>query len=94
MFRACAKSECISTTKPANVTSHVTLTVRLLVARAGRGAAKLLGLAAAGVSDEQRAVVRVQDALDFLLGRLVHVLHTHTAGNVSGSPLSPVAGRE
>lgn len=50
------------------------LTVRLLVARACRRAAELLGLAAAGVGNEEVAVVRHQEILDLALGGLVHVL--------------------
>ncbi len=48
------------------------LSVRLLVAGTGAGAAKLLGLAAARVGDQQRAVVAQQAVLDLLLGRLVN----------------------
>lgn len=50
----------------------IRLTVRLLVTSTGTRAAKLLGLASAGVSDQQRAVILDQDILDLALGGLVH----------------------
>lgn len=45
-----------------------------MVARARRGSAELLGLAAARVRDEEVAVVGHQEVLDLALGCLVHVL--------------------
>ena len=50
------------------------LTVRFLVARAGRGTTELLGFAAAGVGDEEVAVVGHEEVLDLALRCLVHVL--------------------
>ena len=49
------------------------LTVRLLVASTGGAATELLGLAAAGIGDEECAVVGHQDVLDLLLLRLIDV---------------------
>lgn len=49
-------------------------TVRLLVARAGRGTAELLGLAAARVRDEEVSVVGHEEVLDLALRGLVDVL--------------------
>lgn len=49
------------------------LTVRLLVASASSWTAKLLGLAAARISNQQSSVILDQDVLYFLLGRLVHI---------------------
>ena len=48
-------------------------TVRLLEARAGTMATKLLRLAPAGVGNQQAAVVAQQQVLDLLLGDLVDV---------------------
>lgn len=47
------------------------LTVGLLVAGTGTGTAKLLGLAAARIGNQQGAVVLDQQAADLLLGGLV-----------------------
>ena len=44
------------------------LTVRLLVPSAGTGATELLRLAAAGVGNQQAAVVCQEDGLDLVLG--------------------------
>merc|ERR1712146_259193 len=50
------------------------LTVRLLGAGTGAGTTELLGLDAARVGDEERAVVGEQNLLDLPLGLLVHEL--------------------
>ena len=55
---------------------HDGLTVWFLVARSGTRTAKLLGLTASGVSDEQRAVVGDQNVADLLLGLFIHVWNT------------------
>lgn len=47
------------------------LTVRLLVTGTSTRTAKLLGLAAARVSDQERAVVSEEDVLDLPLARLI-----------------------
>ncbi len=47
------------------------LTVRLLVTCTGTWTAKLLGLAATRISNEQSTVVAKEDVLDLLLGSLV-----------------------
>jgi hypothetical protein len=56
------------------------LSVRLLVARAGTGSTELLGLAAAGVGNEESAVISEEDVLDLLLGSLID----DWAGSVRG----------
>ncbi len=48
-------------------------TVGLLVASASAGTTKLLGLAAAGIRDEESAVVGEENILDLLLGGLIDV---------------------
>lgn len=53
---------------------RISLTVRLLVARASGGPAELLGLAATRVGHEKVAVVRHEKVLDLTLGGLVDVL--------------------
>ena len=52
----------------------------------------LLGLAAAGVGDEERAVVCEQNVLQLLLGRLVHVL-LEVRHNALGDRLAQRCGR-
>lgn len=49
------------------------LTVGLLVAGASSRSTKLLGLAAAGISDQQGPIVLNQDILDLFLGGLIHI---------------------
>lgn len=57
--------------------------VRLLVASTSRGATELLGLAAAGVGDQQEPVVRNKLALDLSLRGLVHDCGKCTNGSTS-----------
>ncbi len=49
------------------------LTVGLLVAGASSRSTKLLGLAAAGISNQKGPVVLNQDIFDLFLGRLIHI---------------------
>lgn len=49
------------------------LTVGLLVACASSRSTELLGLAAAGISDQQGPVILNQDILDLFLGSLIHI---------------------
>ena len=55
---------------------HHESTVGLLVASTCTRTAELLGLAGAGVANQQGAVVREQDVLDLLLGSLIDVCTT------------------
>ncbi|CAM9621344.1 unnamed protein product [Ectocarpus sp. 4 AP-2014] len=64
----------VTDVKKAPATRRTESTVGLLVARAGRGTAELLGLAAARVRDEQIPVVGHEQVLDLAFRGLVHVL--------------------
>jgi hypothetical protein len=59
------------------------LTIRLLVASARRGTAKLLRLTAARVGDQQRTIVAQQQLFDLALRRFIHVCIQPELRNIS-----------
>ncbi|CAA6665298.1 unnamed protein product [Spirodela intermedia] len=59
---------------PKKKTTRSFLTVRLLEASASAASTELLGFTAAGISDEECAVVPDEDILDLLLRLLINVL--------------------